>query len=348
MSAQVPLDVTNVLSVWFEVFLYGLYCTLFVQSLDITLKRQRTKTVPAKVFFISTIVLFIVATSHIALNLYRLLRGYVWLAEDPGPVLYFNDLGRWENIAHDAINAVMTWLGDMLLIYRCFIIWNNSYYIIGLPTLLLIMSIVTNSVALRLFTEVRLGTLFSPSLVAWMNSIYAIALAQNFITTALIAYRLWRQDNVSIKAGLRDARPKSSLRPIIRIVIESAAIYVLTVIVIIIMYARGNNLQFVAQEAIVPIIGIVFTLISVRLAMHSTKMLATTVPPARTLTDWQAAPHRHSFLATSGDTPGTLSLASGTDSTINPSGFTIRKESMYDDSGSGDEEKGRLSSPNPL
>ncbi|KAF8524145.1 hypothetical protein BU17DRAFT_85252 [Hysterangium stoloniferum] len=346
MSAQVPLDVVNVLSVWFEVFLYGLYCTLFIQSVYITLKRQRTKTVPAKVFFISTIVLFIVATSHIAVNLYRLLRGYVWLVEDPGPVIYFNDLGRWENIAHDAINAVMTWIGDVLLIYRCFIIWDNNYYIIGLPTLLLIMSIVTNSVALHLFTEVRLGTLFSPSLVAWMNSIYSIALAQNTITTALIAYRLWRQESESAKAGLRDDSPKSSLRPIIRIVIESAVIYVLTAIVIIILYARGNNFQFVIQEAIVPIIGIVFTLISVRLAMHTSKMLATTVPSGRTLTEWQAAPH--SLLATSGETPGIISSASGTDATIKPTGLTMRKESTFDDSRSGDEEKSRLRNQNSL
>jgi len=339
MSAQVPLNVVNVLSVWFEVFLYGFYCTLFVESVYIILKRQRTKTVPAKVFFIATIALFIVATSHIAVNLYRLLRGYVWLVEDPGPVIYFNDLGRWENIAHDAINAVMTWIGDMLLIYRCFIIWDNNYYIICLPTLLLIMSIVTNSVALHLFTKVRLGTLFSPFLVAWLKSIYSIALAQNTITTALIAYRLWQQDSAAAKAGIRDEDPKSSLRPIIRIVVESAVIYVLTAIVVIILYARDNNFQFVIQEAIVPIIGIVFTLISVRLAMHSSKMLATTQPPpGRTLSNWQAAP-RSLVTNNQETTTGGISSTSGTDATINSMSFTMPLEGIFDDPGSGDEEK---------
>lgn len=116
---------------------------------------------------------------------------------------------------------------------------------------------VTNSVALHLFTEVRLGTLFSPALVRWMDSIYAIALTQNTMTTGLIAYRIWRQDRASLEIGLRTAgsKSKSSLVPIVRIIIESAAIYVLTAIIIIILYARNNNFQYVIQEAIVPIIG---------------------------------------------------------------------------------------------
>lgn len=50
------------------------------------------------------------------INLYRLLRGYVWLAADPGPAEYFGDLSRWDNIAHDAINAVVTWIGDSLMV----------------------------------------------------------------------------------------------------------------------------------------------------------------------------------------------------------------------------------------
>ena len=44
------------------------------------------------------------------------MRGYVWLAADPGPVIYFSELGRWENLAHDAMNAVVLWIGDALIV----------------------------------------------------------------------------------------------------------------------------------------------------------------------------------------------------------------------------------------
>ena len=52
----------------------------------------------------------------VGVNLYRLLRGYVWLRDTVGPTAYFLDLGRWDNIAHDAINAVVTWFGDFLVV----------------------------------------------------------------------------------------------------------------------------------------------------------------------------------------------------------------------------------------
>lgn len=46
----------------------------------------------------------------------------MWLAESVGPIVYFNDLGRWDNIAHDAINAVMTWIGDLLVVTGLFLL----------------------------------------------------------------------------------------------------------------------------------------------------------------------------------------------------------------------------------
>lgn len=43
--------------------------------------------------------------------------------------------------------------------------------------------------------------------------------------------------------------------PLIRIIVESAMIYVLNVLILIILYALDSNGQFVAQEAIVPVCG---------------------------------------------------------------------------------------------
>jgi len=332
------MDVIGIVSVWFEAILYGFYCTLFLESVYIIIKKQKTKTTPAKVFFIATLVMFMVATSHIAINVYRLLRGYVWLVADPGPVVYFSDLGRWENVAHDAINGIMTWIGDFLLIYRCFIVWDNNYYIIILPTLLLASSIVANGVALHLFIEVRLGTLFSPALVRWMDSIYSIALAQNTITTGLIAYRIWRQDRESQILGIRSEDPKTSLKPILRIVVESAVIYVLTAVVIIILYARNNNFQFVVQEAIVPIIGIVFTLLSVRIAMRSSKLLATTAAPGAPTTEWRAA--RRPIGTSNFDIETQMtSIIPVNDMTIKSMEFSTPMETMFDDDTSSTGEK---------
>ncbi|KAL0955937.1 hypothetical protein HGRIS_002123 [Hohenbuehelia grisea] len=310
MVSQLPLEIAGMVSVWFEALLYGIYCSLFFEAMYIIVKKKiMSKTLPSKVFFIGSVLMFIIATIHIALNLYRLLKGYIWLVDTVKPETYFLDLGRWENVAHNAFNAIMTWIADFLVIYRCFLVWNNNYYIIIVPSLLVIMSIISNAIALDLFTKVPFGTIFGPNLIHWMNTIYALALVQNTMTTGLIAYRIWAQERDTRRVGIHSNGSKSSLMPIVRIIVESAAIYSLELLVLIILYALGHNGQFVVQEAVVPTvgtsrpwfedanfrltaslnIGIVFTLMTVRIAMRSSKSLATTEVQSPTIR-WRRYP----------------------------------------------------------
>ena len=110
---------------------------------------------------------------------------------------------------------------------------------------------VANSIALHQFAKLGLNTIFSPSLVHWMDTIYALAFVQNTMTTGLIAYRIWRQDRMS------QGSISSSFRLIVsaRVIVESASIYVLNILILIILYALNTNGQFIAQEAIVPVCG---------------------------------------------------------------------------------------------
>lgn len=79
------------------------------------------------------IVMFILSTVHISMlsyqlditlsyikhpgiNVYRMLRAYVWLAADPGPAVYASQLQRWDNVGRNTINAFITWMGDALIV----------------------------------------------------------------------------------------------------------------------------------------------------------------------------------------------------------------------------------------
>jgi hypothetical protein len=70
------------------------------------------------------------------------------------------------------------------------------------------------------------------------------------MTTGLIAYRIWRQDRMS-----RGIVSSYRLIFLVRIIVESASIYVLNLLILIILYALHSNGQYVAQEAIVPVCG---------------------------------------------------------------------------------------------
>ncbi|KAF9270697.1 hypothetical protein L218DRAFT_51479 [Marasmius fiardii PR-910] len=286
MAGNIPLDVAGVLSVWFETLLYGIYTCLFLSSFYMTLRKGMLHTRPSKIFFVATIVMWINCTAHVAVNLYRLLRGYVYLRETVGPTNYFIDLGRPDNVTHGVLNALMTWMGDSLVIYRCYLVWDNNIWIIIVPVILLIVSIISNCVALYMFTKVPLGTIFGPALVHWMNTIYATAFAQNGLTSSLIAYRIWKQEKNAWRAGIRAQGSGSSLIPVARIVVESAAGYMALLLCLIVLYALNHNGQFVMQEASPPAVGIVFCTISVRISMRSYKVWRTTAKANTTHLDF--------------------------------------------------------------
>ncbi|EPQ53025.1 hypothetical protein GLOTRDRAFT_79032 [Gloeophyllum trabeum ATCC 11539] len=278
---QLPLEVANVLSVWFETLLYGIYFSLFFESVYVIMKKKRTKTLPAKLFFAATVVMFLLATVHIAISLYRLLRGYVWLASDPGPVAYFADYHRWDNVANEVISGIQTWIGDSLVIYRCFIVWSRNYYVVAVPSVLLVLSVIGNCMVFQIFNSKDVDGLFSVPLQTWVNLIYSATFAQNTLTTGFIAYRIWRQDWETRQVlGPGSYRGAASLLPSVRVIIESAMIYALEVLVLIILYAIGHNGEYVLQAAVTPTVGIVFTMITVRLALRSSEALKTTHLPS--------------------------------------------------------------------
>ncbi len=53
---------------------------------------------------------------YLGLNLYRLLRAYVYLWMTVGPANYFLDRSRWDNFTHEIISVLTMWLAKFLLV----------------------------------------------------------------------------------------------------------------------------------------------------------------------------------------------------------------------------------------
>jgi hypothetical protein len=213
-----------------------------------------------------------------------MLRGYVYHIDPRGPAFYFWDFRRWDLIASNSMLCAMTWLGDGLVIYRCFVVWNYNYYIIILPLILLVMEFVSNILLLVWFTHP--GMVDLDVLLKWMGTIYPIIFAQNVITTGLIALRIWKQHRNSSRSGAIDASSKINLISILRIIIESAAIYTLQLLVLLILYPMHHNAQIIVQYAIVPSIGIVFALIAVRVHLPRSRTIFEDPTYATALQNW--------------------------------------------------------------
>jgi len=209
------------------------------------------------------------STAHICLGLYRMLRAYVWQVEPAA--WYFMNFGLWETVAHNSMLLVMTWLGDGLVIYRCWVVWNYNYWIILFPILLLMFQIGSNIMLLVWFTH--FGMAHFNTVLSWMATIYPAVFAQNVITTGLIAFKIWSQHRSSAANGVFDTSSRLSLIRVLRIIVESAAIYTVQLLILLILYPLQSNIQFIVQSAVIPSIGIVFVLIAVR--VHFTKSRTT-------------------------------------------------------------------------
>ncbi|GJJ11183.1 hypothetical protein Clacol_005415 [Clathrus columnatus] len=166
------------------------------------------------------------------------------LAKNPNAILdYFEDLAHWKEVFRSAVYLLLTAVADTLFRLKI---------IIQATTNLLLSS------PLYCFAQV---SLFTPILAKWARAFFTISLGQNILTTFLIIFRIIRASNGV--AGLKN----HSLWPVVAILLESGTIYSSALFVLLITYVSGSYAQYIAIDMLVPIIGITFNLIIVRVGL---------------------------------------------------------------------------------
>lgn len=92
-------------------------------------------------------------------------------------------------------------------------------------------------------------TVFDPLLNSWIRAFYSIAVVQNIITTSLMAFRIWRTTHQSAKF-----RTDKGLIPILRILVESAALQLVVEILLLALYCSNINAQYIMLELVTPVV----------------------------------------------------------------------------------------------
>ena len=94
------------------------------------------------------------------------------------------------------------------------------------------------------------STVFDPRLTHWITTFYAIAFVQSFLTTTLMAYRIWQTDRRSAKYRTGEG----NLLPLMRILVESAALQLLVELLLLALYAANINAQYILLELVTPLV----------------------------------------------------------------------------------------------
>lgn len=102
-----------------------------------------------------------------------------------------------------------------------------------------------------LYTSIVPGeTVFNPRLTQWIKTFYSIAVVQSALTTGFMAYKIWTTDRLS--AQYRTS--KSSLLPIVRILVESAALQLFVEVLLLALYVVDYNAQYILLEIVTPLV----------------------------------------------------------------------------------------------
>ncbi|TBU38076.1 hypothetical protein BD309DRAFT_972652 [Dichomitus squalens] len=261
---DVPLDRASFVSLWVETLFYGAYTILFAICIYI-LFYKKGKNVPLnKPMIATTIALFTMSTIHIILDCVRGLQAF--FNPSMSPLEYYAQIWDPLSIFKQALYATNNIVADGLVVYRCYIVWGHRLSIVVPSIIMLIATSVCGYLAVYNFSQVHPGdNVFASNIAEWGTALFSLSLATNLIVTTLIASRIWwigRQASSTL--GRRHAVKYTNAMAII---IESGAIYSASLMTLLILYCQQTNAQYIVYDALAQIMGIVPTLIVVRVGL---------------------------------------------------------------------------------
>ncbi|TFK42130.1 hypothetical protein BDQ12DRAFT_732849 [Crucibulum laeve] len=149
------------------------------------------------------------------------------------------------NVMFYATLFVLTFLADLLVLWRCWVIWTASgrliaYVVVAFPALMLLASFTMGTLWTLQSSQPGLS-LYSALPMAYGTSYYIISLSVNMILTILITVRL-----LMYRRRILRTLPEEHSRHYVSlatIMIESAALYSVFALIFIITYAVNNPIN---------------------------------------------------------------------------------------------------------
>jgi len=257
-----PLDTATLAGLFASSILYGIFIVLLVASLYILLFRRKTKR-PNYILIAAAAAMFLVNTTVIAISFARVDDAFILLRDEPGgPIADLELLAQWKEVTRTALTCSYFVLADAILIYRCWVVWNNNLWVIVFPSMLFVASATVDIFMVVTMANLHSGdSIFVTALHDWITAVISLTLAQNVIVTSLIVFRIW---NINMNSA---AAAAGSLRPVVAIILESGVIYCASLFIFLMTYVAGSNSQYIMVDCINPMIGITFTLLIVRVGL---------------------------------------------------------------------------------
>ncbi|KAG9308482.1 hypothetical protein JVU11DRAFT_11826 [Chiua virens] len=263
-TIDIPLDKAELLSVLLEALLYGFSLLMFGGTMWILLSQRSTERLNHKMLAVACAFLLF-STVHFVIDIVRIMEGLILYRDSypRGPDGYFSDVSHWTFVSKNYLYAAQTLIGDGVILYRCYAVWQSKLVMI-LPVLLWFAVIITGMACPYTEFIVAQDKVFGGVLSRWITAFYASTFTTNLLTTLLLAYRIWSIDRKA--TSMRDPG-KSPLRPILYIIMDAGLIYSVSLFAALICFANQSNGQYVILDTLTPIISITFYMVIIRVGL---------------------------------------------------------------------------------
>ncbi|EGO03192.1 hypothetical protein SERLA73DRAFT_69100 [Serpula lacrymans var. lacrymans S7.3] len=250
MADNFPITTAQIVGLFMECILYGIYLVTLVQCLRALLWSDSNHAFKSRnkinwPMLVVAILLCTFATLDVAFGLRHNLVAFVYYTGQGGATAEFEDISYWVNVMKTVDYVIQTLIGDAMLIT---------------------------------FATLDTSALLNVSQAEpFVDSVLGTTLGMNIITTL---YRIWSVDRQTARMTVStSSRRGSRLKHVVRILVESAALYTVSVLVFVCTYAASNNANYGTSDNVVQIIGISFNLIIIRITSGRSFENMTAVAP---------------------------------------------------------------------
>ncbi|KAJ7641300.1 hypothetical protein FB45DRAFT_354690 [Roridomyces roridus] len=240
---------------------YGLYFSYFLQGARIMFSRKKGRGRLSVPLFLTSLVLCFLITMRMVLDNIAVVSAFT---DDPitpyAADLFLESFGNG-SMFRTGTYIALTVVADIFVVYRVFTVWGGSFLISAVPSLLAIADIVTGGLLIQAIRKLAAGSSPDGKNVSTHAIVfYSFTLALNMLCTLLISLRIYLTQRRTSGVIGRSV----DLNTTMAIVIESAALYSVALIAMIVPTSLGDNVQYCLLSMMPGIVGIAFQLIIVR------------------------------------------------------------------------------------
>ncbi|KAH9945032.1 uncharacterized protein BXZ73DRAFT_96020 [Epithele typhae] len=254
----------------------GVFVCLFcVCGYDLVRRRARYKSQLSWPMVVAGVLLIVLATARFAVDTANVFVAFIHHDPRPARLGYLEDVtAPLFRTKHTILIAVLL-VGDSFVNYRCWVVWGKSLWVVILPVTLSLSSAAIGAYAMWAYNTLPDQTVLAEARL--LKAFFSLSLIANALATSLLAFRIWWVDREmnNVLSGSQTAElegpfggQQSALTPVVRIVLESGLINAAYLFAYVMTLAFGSQSLELMSEMAVPLTGIIFSIVILRVGQR--------------------------------------------------------------------------------